>query len=181
MSEFSVYRLTNPKLPGVFLLSYSSKGLKGVKATVKNYYIQYSVYLKKLSLGESLGKFEFYKLFDENTTASDIVITLEKTFKTEAEAETYKKSILNKVVPVQNSQPTINQQPSWETVKGFLLSEIEMLGCNISFSSTEVENLEERLRLAKEQRDSLINRREDIIKLMAVCQPHSLLNQTLEQ
>ena len=183
MVEFSVYRLTNNKKPGVFLLSYSSKGLKGVRATVRNYYIQYTVYLKKLSLGESLMTFDFYKLFDEQTTTSDIEITLEKTFKTEVEAEAYKKSFCGNGYKCDlNTSENEPQKPTnWETVKAFLQSEIEMLGCDISFANNEVQNLEDKLRIAKKQMDFLINRREDIIKLVAVCQPHSVLNHTLEQ
>lgn len=185
MTEFSVYRLTNNKKPGVFLLSYSSKGLKGVRATVRNYYIQYTVYLKKLSLGESLMTFDFYKLFDEQTTTNDIEITLEKTFKTEVEAEAYKKSVIGNgntdTISTVNTENHPQKPTNWETVKAFLQSEIEMLGCDISFASNEVQNLEDKLQIAKKQMDFLINRREDIIKLVAVCQPHSVLNHTLEQ
>lgn len=169
MNEFSVYRLTNKNIPGVFLLSYSSKGLKGVKATVKNYYIQYSIYLKKISNGTPSTKYDFYKLFNESSTLNDIEITLEKTFSNEADAEAYKKmNQYNQVEPA-SVQPLTN----WETVKAFLQSEIEMLGCDISFVSNEVQILEEKMNEARNKLNILENRREDIIKLMAVCQPHS--------
>jgi hypothetical protein len=169
MIEFSVFRLTNKNIPGVFLLSYSTKGLKGVKATVKNYYVQYNVHLKRISNGLPSTKYEFHKLFNENTTLSDIEMTLEKTFSNEADAEAYKKMYQQSPTEPISVQPSTN----WETVKSFLHSEIEMLGCDISFSSNEVEILEEKLNEARNKLKLLENRREDIIKLMAVCQPHS--------
>lgn len=67
----SVFKLTNPKVQNVFVISHSSKGLKGVKATIKNMLRQYDLYIKSDGKSKQL---DFFKIFTKETVIDDIII-----------------------------------------------------------------------------------------------------------
>jgi predicted RNase H-like nuclease (RuvC/YqgF family) len=68
----SVFQLTNSKIPNEKIISHSSKGVKGVKATIKNMLRQYETFLK--TEGKS-KKLDFFKIFNKDTTIDDINIS----------------------------------------------------------------------------------------------------------
>lgn len=72
----SVFKLTNPKVQNVFVISHSSKGLKGVKATIKNMLRQYEMFIKSKGTNDVFYKeLDFFKIFTKETVIDDIIIS----------------------------------------------------------------------------------------------------------
>lgn len=68
----SVFILTNTKVPDQQVISHSSKGLKGVKSTIKNMLRQYETFI---STGGKSKQLDFFKIFSQDTKIDDINIS----------------------------------------------------------------------------------------------------------
>lgn len=146
MTTYSLFRLTNEKCPGRFVLSYSSKGLSGCKKTLNQMFKVYNLYIAN---PDGIKKMDFFEIFTPETAIEEINIVLEKTFATEAEVDEYKKSLTK---PNSTLPSTENNQDIFKNIAKQELEKLKKIADNYL---KEMDNLENQLKEASKKHQEI--------------------------
>lgn len=140
MTDYTVFNLTNDLIPGVEIVSYSTKGYSGVRATLKQYLTQYRIYSQKKAQGEKPFECDFYRLFNDESSLKNIIIEQIAVCKNLEEVDKIKKERSKKktleAIPEQNVGGV-----GWKEVSTFLTSEMERVDNERKANHLELEKI----------------------------------------